>query len=323
MTSRTVHTLLLAGLAGAAAACLEPLVSDEPGASLKVLAPGTAVSHVSSNGDLSRQIRLNDNLSDTALEMSGGIVPLKSGWAAGAKVWYWDLGDAKDKGALLYRLVRREGEALVPVDHPLIADSLPGDAGYSPFWFVQDVVVTARYRGEVLPSADAIPDAVDLGLVEEPVPAMLFVDGPIVAQGAKLGRQMGQAPIEAIGVYARGYLVDMLPVGGPNAFMKPLARAGRIPRGDVSRIRVGNAATTLKEVCFQNGTATWTPATRVIDCHVTPPDPEDPASATIVDEAMLYVRDDKGTLVSATARVLDWITTTSVKNWPLDVPEAP
>jgi hypothetical protein len=306
----------------ALAGCLEPLVSDEPGASLEILPPGSAVPHVSASGDLTRQIRLNDNLNDMALEMSGGVVPLKAGWAAGEKVWYWDLGDAKDKGALLYRLVRREGDALAPVDHPLIADSLPGDPSYSPFWFVQDVVVTERWRGEVLPSADAIPDAVELGLVEEPVPAMLFVDGPIVAAGAKLGRQQGQAPIEAIQVLARGYLVDLLPVGGPDRFMRPMARAGRVPRGDVSRIRVGNAATPQKEVCFQNGATTWTPMVRVIDCHVTPPDPLDPATATISDETMLYVRDDKGVLVSATARVLDWLTTTTVKNWPIDVPDA-
>ena len=82
--------------------------------------------------------------------MSGGVIPQKSGWAKGAAVRYWDLGDAPQVGALLYVLVARTGDQVVPLGHPYVGLALPGDPRYSPFLFVQHVVVTDRYGGEVL-----------------------------------------------------------------------------------------------------------------------------------------------------------------------------
>jgi hypothetical protein len=307
----------------ATAGCLEPLVSDEPGASVHILPAGTQVPHVSSHPDLERQIRVNDGLSDSTLEMAGGVVMLKKGWAEGAKVSYWDFGDVQDRGALLYVLVQRDGETLTPIDHPYVADTIPGDPTYSPFWFVQHVVVTSKYDGEVLASAQAIADAIDLGLVEEPVPAMLYVDGPIVPYGTKLDLGMGVAPGETMRVFAHGYVVDMLAIATPDgSIWRAMTKPGKVPRGDAHRIKEANAINPIKEPTFQNLSGPWTPEARIIDCRVTmPEDPLDP-SADISDESMLFLRDDMGTMTMQTDRVIEWKISTSFKNWPILVTEA-
>jgi hypothetical protein len=307
-----MRIVLSIAAAAAAAGCLDPLVSDVPGASVHVLPPDSLVPHVSTNPDLARQIRVSDGINDSIATMSGGVIPQKSGWAKGAAVRYWDLGDAPQVGALLYVLVARSGDQVVPLGHPYIGLALPGDAGYSPFLFVQHVVVTDRYGGEVLPSAAAIADAVELGLVEEPVPVMQFVDGPIVAQGLRLDNG-AELPTETVPIFVGGYAADLLPVGGGAAF-RPLARLGRLPRGDVHRIWVGNAVAAIAEPTFQNAPSAWTPMARVIECQVTPPDEGTPAAP---DEALLFTRDMMGNLTAATDRVMDWEITTATKNWPL------
>ena len=83
-------SLSLAALLGAG--CLEPAVSDAPGASINILPQGSAVPHVSSNADSTRQIRVNDGLNDQALEDAMGLIKLKDGLAAGHAVKYWDFG---------------------------------------------------------------------------------------------------------------------------------------------------------------------------------------------------------------------------------------
>jgi hypothetical protein len=314
-----MRNLILATLL--AGCTLDPLVSDEPGASLHIDPPGTVVPHVDENADLARQIRVNDGLSDSALETAMGVIPLKKGYAEGQTVQYWDLGNMPELGALMYVFGRFQGETFVRDEgHPILIDSLPGDPGFSPYWFVQHVALTDRYLGEVFPTTEALADAVELGLIEEPVPAGQFVDGIVVPKGTTLSLGEGVPPQAAVEVIARGYRVDMLMIGGANAF-KELDRAGRVTRGDVHTIRVGNSVGTLREPVFQNASDPWTPAVRLINCHVTQPDPE-AGDVDIHDEAQLFVRDDKGAMVEATPRVMDWVITTTTKNWPIYVPEA-
>ena len=125
---RLVSVVVSLSASLALAGCLEPLVSSEPGASVNILAPGSNVPHVSKNADFTRQIRVNDGLSDSALMDAGGVVKLKSGFAAGVPVSYWDFGTAPEIGGLLYRLVERNADdAVTPIDHPYIANALPGD----------------------------------------------------------------------------------------------------------------------------------------------------------------------------------------------------
>jgi hypothetical protein len=304
------------------AGCLEPLVSDEPGASTHILPPGSFVAHVSTDADLSRQIRVNDGLQDQALLDAGGVVKLKSGFAAGVAVSYWDFGDVAPNGALLYRLVSKDaGGTVTPLAHAYIASAIPGDPGYSPMWMVQDVVVTDKYHGEVLPSIEAISDAVDLGMVEDPVPAALFMDGPIVPQGTLLDMGMDRPAQPTLEIYAHGLRVDMFALGGSHA-LQPMSKPGRIPRGDAHMLLIGNAVNPQKAPLFQNLSSPWTPAVRPINCRITPPDPADPTTV-VVDEAQLFTRDMMGQLAQATARVISWQMTTTTKNWPILWQETP
>jgi hypothetical protein len=321
ISATSVLALVLAG------GCqnLDPLVSDDPGASIYVLPAGTQVPHVSSSEDLTRQIRINDGLNDMALTMSMGVLPLKTAWSAGQPVVYWDFGDAPQAGALLYVLVRRNADdTYTPIDHPFVADSIPGDKGYSPFWLVQNVVVTDKYQGEILPSDRAIADAVDLGLVEEPFPSLQWVDGPIVAQGTLLDTGKTTPPLTTTLVYANGYFVDMFILGGSHAFQTfPMGKAGRMIRGDAPQIWLGGAVSASKEPVFQFAGTPWLPFVRPIECHVTmPADPMDP-SAKVHDEAQLFTRDMMGALLAQTDRVWSWKPLTSTKNWPLYLPEVP
>jgi hypothetical protein len=220
-----------------------------------------------------------------------------------------------DTGGLLFRLVQKDGDTITPINHPFIANAIPGDAGYSPLWMIQDVVVTEHYHGEVLPSLAALTDAVDLGLVEDPMPAMLWMDGPIVAYGTTLDMGAGVPPGATTVVYAHGYGVDMFMLGGAKA-LRTQAKAGKLPKGDAHSLLVGNAVNPMKQPLFQNGTAPWTPAVRIVNCRVTAADPNDPTTI-IEDEAQLFARDMMGALMAATPRVISWSFATGSKNWPI------
>ena len=298
------------------AGCLEPLVDDAPGASPHVLPPGTAVPHVSSNPALVAQIRTNDGLSDRTLEMTGGVVPLVDGWADGVAVKYWDLGDTPRVGALLYALAREDadGNLVAIAEHPMIADSLPGDPGYSAFWMIQLVPVTDVYQGEKLPSTRALDDARDLGLVGEPVPAMTYLDAPIVPPGTTLAMGDGVPPAEPMRILAHGYLVDVLVPGGG---ARTMSRPGSLPRSRVYRVWEDNALDPQRKPIFADGADRWTPLVEVVDVRLT----------TVVglegevdDEADLFVADEEGKLVATTERVDEWTATASYKNWPIFAP---
>ncbi len=312
---------LLAIAAVAATGCLEPLVSDEPGASTHIQPQGYLVPHVSTSADLTRQIRVNDGLADQALLDAGGVVKLKSGFAAGSPIQYWDFGDVNGQAGVLFRLVEKTGDVVTPLHSPYIVNALPGDAGYSPLWLVQDVVVTEHYHGEVLASVEALTDAVDLGLIEEPVPALLYMDGPIVAQGTVLDMGMGQPTRSTTEVYAHGYRADMFFLGGATP-LKVIAKAGKLPKGDVHMVSLGNAVSPMKTPLFQNLSTPWTPMVRVINCRATPPDATDPTTI-LTSETQLFTRDMMGNLAQATGRVISWQLSTSNKNWPILAAEMP
>ena len=310
-----VFSSIIATTVALSGCTLEPLVSDEPGASTHILQPGTVVPHVSADLDLTRQIRVNDGLNDTALEDAMGVVMLKKGWSAGQEVQYWDFGSAPEVGAAMYVFVTKNAdETVTPIQHPWLAAAMPGDQGYSPFWFIQYVPVTAAYQGEIFPDVRSIADGVELGLLEEPYPAQLYMDGPIVAAGTKLDMGNG-ATKSTMQVLARGYMVDMFALGGAEPW-KEMTKPGRLVRGDVHMITEGNAVAANKAPLFQNLSTPWTPAVRVINCRITASNPDDPTTQ-VHDETQLFSRDMMGALSAATTRVMTWTTTTSTKNWPI------
>jgi hypothetical protein len=145
--------------------CLGPQTADTPAASTHILPAGSSVPALADDPTLLAQVLTGDGI-------GGTTAPLYSGFAAGEPVSFWELGAAPPFAGPMYVLVQRDGAGnLVPTGHPPILGTIPGDTGYSPFRLVVTVEVTAAYAGQVLPSTDALDDAVAAGLVGEPTMA--------------------------------------------------------------------------------------------------------------------------------------------------------
>jgi hypothetical protein len=156
------------------AGCLGPLVDDVPGIRDELLPAGSVVPSVADDPVMLAQLAANDGVD--------GIVPLRNAFSAGAPVHVWDFGAAPSFAAPLYVLVARASDGtLAPIAHSTIADAIPGDPGYSPFWVLLFVEVTDQYAGEILPSSAAIDQAIERGLVRAPVLQALAVNCPAVA----------------------------------------------------------------------------------------------------------------------------------------------
>lgn len=186
----------LAALAVACSACLEPLVDDNPGYSRNVLPPGSAVPSAYADLQVSRKIDMNDGVSPP-------LVELKTGYANGSQVQYWDLGAAKRAAVPAYALTRcgPDGRALPDarlMEWPLIMETIPGDPDYSQYRAISWVCLTDKFSGEVISSSDAIDDAVELGLVLDPAPADFWINLPVVSPGVELASPSGpRAPQRA------------------------------------------------------------------------------------------------------------------------------
>jgi hypothetical protein len=162
--------------------CLDPLVDDAPGYSWRVLPEGTRVPKAAADYELNHKIDQDD-----ALE-AGELAP-SQGFAAGTPVRYWDLGAAKATIAPAYLLTRCDG-AGKPIEggalpHLLLVDSVPGDADYTPFRSLNMTCVRPTYAGELITSLEALSDAIDLGILDEPSAPQRWVNYPVVAAGVK------------------------------------------------------------------------------------------------------------------------------------------
>jgi hypothetical protein len=265
MTTKTTSCGCGLGLLAAlAAGCdyLDPLVDDStydappgtpdsppPGGPRHVLPPGTAVPSIADDPELVTQIRLNDGLGDSALAMNNGVLARSTGKAGGATVMYWSFGAAPMTGnfavtAPLYVLADGDGAGgFVPrTDHPYLIDSIPGDVRYAAVRRIVYVPVTASYAGEVLTTIDALAEALELGLVGEPVPAGTWRNMPVVPPDTKLELGGTAAPLDPTEVYGRGHRVTLFPLGGDRG-IQPL-RNGSVPVGQEARLYSGVATGT-------------------------------------------------------------------------------
>lgn len=209
----------------------------------QVLPPGTPVPSISENAELLAQIQVYDGLSDRALEMSGGVVTRSTGKAGGATVMYWNFGPALVvdnfvNSAPIYVLADDDGAGnFTPrTDHPPLIDSIPGDPRYAAFRRITYLPVRPSYAGQRITSIDALNEAIELGLVGEPVPAGTWQNMPVVPPGTTLELGGAAPPMESTKVYARGYVVDILPMG----YVQPLSN-GRVPLGQEIRLLSGVA----------------------------------------------------------------------------------
>jgi len=247
--------LFLIGLAGCS---LGPQVSDLPidaaippdvAPSTTILPPGSAVPSVGTNPELANQIRLNDGLSDSALMMNNGVVTRGTGKANGETVRYWNFGPVPLDGtfavaAPLYVLgtLDEATNVFTPLpDHLPLIDTVCGDIRYSPIRRVINVAVTAKYAGELITSTTALGQALDLGLVADPVPDGTYVNMPVVLPGTLLevGDPMSFPPLPAKQVYGLGYVVNVFELG-TSLGRQPL-RNGSALIGQASALQSGVA----------------------------------------------------------------------------------
>ncbi len=318
---RALAQILALAAAGAAGCLLEPLVDDDVGASVHVLPPGAVVPRIDDDPERVHQLTVHDGLDDRAHAEAMGVVPRRTGWAAGATVHYWSFGPAPRIGAPAYVLVDAGG---APVDHPYLFDTLPGDPGYSPIRRLVHVPVTARWRGHRLATVRALDDARELGLVDEPVPTGTWVNAPVVPPGTTLEVGGGLPPAAPVEVHAGGFRVDAFVLGGARG-VQPL-RSGAVPVGQASLLREGMAVAFLPAPVFQYAvpaeppgmTPTYSPLASRLEVRLAP---GVIAADEVHGDADLFTRSAAGAITATTARVASFEVTERIENWPLQFEE--
>ncbi|HUS30930.1 MAG TPA: hypothetical protein VMZ53_20610 [Kofleriaceae bacterium] len=304
-------------------------------ASTYLLPAGSDVPRITTNAELTSQIKINDGLSDSALAAAGGVITRSTGKASGATVMYWNFGAAPlaenfVASAPLYVLCDDDGNGnLTPrTGHPYLIDSIPGDPRYSPIRRIINVPVTASYNGQLITSVEALAEAYDRGLVGEPKPGGTWRDMPVVPTGTLLEVSSTVAPAAATEVYGRGFVVELFPLGGALG-IQPL-RNGVIPIGQESRLLSG-VATGMPPVMptaldpqpvFQYGipaappttTFNWTPIVTELDVRLA--SGVDPT--TVTNDASLFKRSTTGAITGYyTTTVDNYTVMTTVSNKPI------
>jgi hypothetical protein len=301
---------------------LDPLTDGAPATSIHVLPPGTEIPSIASDAELANQVAQSDGLDDKALAMAGNVVLRGTGHSAGAAVRYWSFGSTNRAPAPLYQFGRETAagfEPLDPRDHPPLVDSIPGDGPYNALHGVYQVVVTDAYAGELITTTAALADAIEIGLVLEPVPTATFINCPLVLPGTTLEIGDGAAPAIAEPVYARGHVAAMFRFGGELG-VQPATSL--IPASQVSLLREAMAAShDATRPIFQATIpveppamrANYTPASVVIQVDLAP----GVTAAAITRDDELFTRNAMGAITGYTALVTRFEITTRTVNLQL------
>lgn len=306
-----------------AAGCLDPLVTDVPGASSHLLPAGTEVPSAADNSELARQIRINDGLDDDVLTANMGAIPRGTGMStdmsAGVTVRFWSFGPTTRAPSPLYEFGRMNGTTFERIpDHPALVSALPGDPGYSPVHGINQVVVTDAYNGELITTMEALADAIALGLVEEPVPIKKFVASPIVLPDTTLevdDIKDHNANPEVI--FGRGYTVAAFRFGGALG-LQPIGKSV-LPAMQVSFLRAADGGSyDATRPIFQatiptaapppdSTTANYSPVSIVINVDLST------TATSITQDSDLFERDPiTGDIMGTTGNVAHFEITSSI-----------
>jgi hypothetical protein len=320
--------------AGAIDAAID--AGPDAGGPMFVLPPGSELPSIADDAELSNQIRLFDGLDDAALESNGGVVVRAVGKADGATVRYWSFGATPMEGnfavkAPVYVLATDNGDGTYTplADHPYLLDSIPGDLRYSALRQITYVPVTARYAGEILPSVEAIAEALALGLVGEPVASGRWRNLPVVPTGTRLEVGGAVEPVAATEVFAHRFRVEVFALG----YEQPL-RNNQLPVGQASRLLSGVATgdpPTLPtapdpQPVFQYGvpagppadTFNYTPVTTELQVRLA----SGVAPAAIDDDGDLFTRSGSGSISGYYVdTVASYTVTTTVMNQQIQFAE--
>lgn len=314
---RIAATAAAAVVAMGTTGCLDPLVTDQPGASSHLLPAGTPVPDATSNPDLKVQITLNDGLDDTAIA-ANMPVPRGMGQSGGATVRFWSFGPATQAPSPIYKFFKMTDSGLVPIAHPPLLDALPGDYGYGIIHGINQVVVTDKYNGELITTMDALADAIDLGLVNEAVPLKMFVDCPVVLPNTKLDVG-GTPPQQAVPetMYARGYTVTAFEFGGALG-VQPIPAGGVLmPTSQVSFLREPGKIYDTTRPIFQATIPTTTPPAAMPNYTplsvVVNVDLVSASAGTITKDSDLFIRSSTGAITGTQPVVATFQVTTSIQ----------
>lgn len=319
-----MQTLTAITVAVIAAGCrLGPLVDDLPATSVHLLPSGAQVPSASTDPDLANQITLNGGLDAAAVKAAGNVITRGTG-SSGQAVRYWAFGHATMAPSPVYELYREAGGGLTRVSHPLLLDAVPGDPGYSPIHTLNRLIVTDAYRDELITSPDALVDAIELGLVEDPEPTGTFITSPVVLSELRLEVGAGQPPAVPLVAYAHGHAVGMFRLGGAFA-EQPIA--GFAPTSQLSVLREAREASyDFARPIFQAAVPTGQPAGKVANytplCAVVKVDlAMGTSAASITDDSQLFNRSAAGAITSTTNLVARFEITSETVLWPLQVAE--
>lgn len=227
MRLRTMGLSLVLLLTG----CLEPDAQD-PLWSPHVIEADDPVPSVEENEALMAQIRANDGIPDDA-----DMVELRRGYAGGQEVKFWDFGETPEYAIPVW-LFRYCGADGMPLEgsagmtgHKNLIDAVPGDRSYSPLWSMWIVCVTEKWQGEQITSADAVSDAVTLGLIEPPRATGMWANCPVVAPDMLL--EVGElAPAMPHDGYYREQRAYYYHIGGMRAGMYMLDEDEKVARSN-------------------------------------------------------------------------------------------
>ncbi|HMI93810.1 MAG TPA: hypothetical protein VK509_20695 [Polyangiales bacterium] len=210
------------------------------GYSAELRPKGSAIASVDTDVLLKNRILMNDGIETDS-------VAVRTGFAAGAPVSYWDFGVAPASLEPIWTFVRRAKDGSAePIDHPDLIDSIPGDMSYSPFRALYEVFVTSAYAGERITSLRALEDAIELGLVEDPAPPTLYVDRPVAPAGTRLPPDAMPEP-----VYYRGRVAAQFRIGGAGERRFAIPMMGPLSTPNAYALRRHSASAALDEVVWK------------------------------------------------------------------------
>lgn len=305
---------------------------DAPPGPKYVLPAGATIPSITSDSELLSQIKIFDGLSDSALAMNGGVVTRSTGKAGGVAVKYWTFGGAKIidgfvASSPLYVIADPDGAGgFIPrAGHPWLIDTIPGDPGYTAIRRVIYVPTTTSYHDERIASTAALAEAIDLGLLGEPVSAGTWRNMPVVPTGTKLEVSTTLPPVPATEVYGRGFRVELFPLGGALG-IQPL-RNGSPLGGQEARLLSGVATGTPPALpvtldaqpVFQYGipaappttAPNYSPIVTELDVRLA----TGVAPAAVLNDTQMFVRATNGSISAyMTDTVASYATTTTVSN---------
>lgn len=312
-------------LALVALGCIDPLSDDT--VALGKLQYQSPADVPRASDEIMAQIDANDGVER--------LIARRSAFWKGQRVWYWDFGPAPARTLPLYAIVRlaADGTPTILTEHPYIIDSIPGDAGYTPFWTVYFVPVTAAWNDDAIASVAELQLAQDLGLVGQPFEAGVLSNCPVVHPDVRLVTK-DVAEVPPADAFYRGVTVPLYGMG----FFDPAAD-GTAPISDVVQLRrlggepvdegargvdiTGDADTNDSNNIFRIGPGK-TPLWRLVRAAVAEDrslvdDAQSEVTTTVSDFATLFAAADWPTLSPLSGEVLALEATEHLINCPLEV----